>query len=84
MTSDEVKDFWGDVYPELTQAVTEGPEYKDDRAEYTFHRAVGTKGNEGSRNDEMAEPLHNSKSLIIPSNPRKSAYLWLCNLFYSA
>ncbi len=25
MTVDEVKDFWGDVYPELTQAVIEGP-----------------------------------------------------------
>ena len=57
MTADEVKDFWGDVYPELTQAVTEGPEYKDDRAEYTFHRAVGTKGNEGSGNEEMADTL---------------------------
>ena len=26
-TAEEVKDFWGDVYPELTQAVIEGPEY---------------------------------------------------------
>ena len=25
-TAEEVKDFWGDVYPELTQAVIEGPE----------------------------------------------------------
>lgn len=59
MTVDEVKDFWGDVYPELTQAVTEGPEYKDDRAEYTFRRAVGTKGSrtEGKANDEMADAL---------------------------
>ena len=24
-TAEEVKDFWGDVYPELTQAVIEGP-----------------------------------------------------------
>ncbi len=39
-----MKDFWGDIYPELTQAVIEGPECKDDRAEYTFRRAVGTKG----------------------------------------
>lgn len=44
-SAEEVKDFWGDVYPELTQAVIEGPDYKDDRAEYTFRRAVGTKGN---------------------------------------
>lgn len=47
-TAEEVKDFWGDVYPELTQAVIEGPEYKDDRAEYTLRRAVGTKGNAGN------------------------------------
>ena len=58
LTTEEVKDFWGDVYPELTQAVIEGPEYKDDRAEYTFRRAVGTKGRaEGKANDEMADAL---------------------------
>jgi site-specific recombinase XerD len=27
---------------------------------------------------------HSSKSLIIPSSPPKSAYLWPCSLFYSA
>ena len=43
-TAEEVKEFWGDVYPELTQAIIEGPDYKEDRAEYTFRRAVGTKG----------------------------------------
>ena len=53
-TAEEVKDFWGDVYPELTQAVIEGPEYKDDRAEYTFRRAVGTKGGTGEVDDEAA------------------------------
>ena len=58
-TAEEVKDFWGDVYPELTQAVIEGPDYKDDRAEYTFRRAVGTKGGkpEGKAKEEMADAL---------------------------
>ena len=58
LTTEEVKDFWGDVYPELTQAVIEGPDYKDDRAEYTFRRAVGTKGRtEGKANEEMDDAL---------------------------
>ena len=58
LTTEEVKDFWGDVYPELTQAVIEGPEYKDDRAEYTFRRAVGTKGRtDGKANEEMDDAL---------------------------
>ncbi|OPY67779.1 MAG: hypothetical protein A4E57_02098 [Syntrophorhabdaceae bacterium PtaU1.Bin034] len=53
LSAEEVKEFWGDVYPELTQAIIEGPEYKDDRAEYTFRRAVGTKGsNDVVKGDE--------------------------------
>ncbi len=44
MKTEEVKEFWSDVYPELTQAVIEGPEYKDDCIQYTFRKAVGTKG----------------------------------------
>ncbi len=44
MKPEEVKEFWSDVYPELTQAVVEGPDYKEDAVEYTFRKAVGTKG----------------------------------------
>ncbi|OPY06079.1 MAG: hypothetical protein A4E61_00092 [Syntrophorhabdus sp. PtaB.Bin184] len=57
-SAEEVKEFWGDVYPELTQAIIEGPDYKEDRAEYTFRRAVGTKGGTDNTNsNEIADTL---------------------------
>lgn len=52
MKPEEVKEFWSDVYPELTQAVIEGPEYKEDSIEYTFRKAVGTKGADGTETEE--------------------------------
>lgn len=44
MTPDEVRVFYSGVYPELTQSVIEGPEYKGDTIEYIFRKSVGTKG----------------------------------------
>lgn len=44
MTPDQVKEFYASSYPELTQSVIEGPDYKEDTVEYTFKKAVGTKG----------------------------------------
>jgi PRTRC genetic system protein C len=44
MSAQEVKDFYADVYPELTQAGIEGPDYKDLQEVYEFKKAVGTKG----------------------------------------
>ena len=41
---EEVKEFYATLYPELTQSVIEGPEYKGNEIIYTFTRSVGTKG----------------------------------------
>jgi PRTRC genetic system protein C len=77
-TAEEVKDFWGDVYPELTQAVIEGPEYKDDRAEYTFRRAVGTKGstddvkgngNNGNEITDMLLIMEDLARIVVSGDP---------------
>ena len=76
-TAEEVKEFWGDVYPELTQAVIEGPEYKDDRAEYTFRRAVGTKGSTddvkgGSSGNEitgMLQLMEDLARIVVSGDP---------------
>lgn len=43
-TPEEVKEFYSGIYPELTQAIIEGPEYKDNTIVYTLRKAVGTKG----------------------------------------
>ncbi len=44
MSPEEVKDFYANIYPELTQASIEGPEYQDDEERYEFRKTVGTKG----------------------------------------
>ncbi|WP_175739721.1 PRTRC system protein C [Burkholderia ambifaria] len=44
-TLQQVRDFYSQTYPELTNAEIEGPVIKGNRNIYTFRRAVGTKGN---------------------------------------
>ncbi|WP_063901108.1 PRTRC system protein C [Burkholderia ubonensis] len=43
-TLQQVRDFYSQTYPELTNAEIEGPVVKGNRNAYTFRRAVGTKG----------------------------------------
>lgn len=40
----QVRDFYANVYPEITSADIEGPEQVGGKVIYTFRRAVGTKG----------------------------------------
>ncbi|WP_254214879.1 PRTRC system protein C [Burkholderia multivorans] len=40
----QVRDFYGNTYPEIVNAEIEGPEIIGNRNVYTFRRAVGTKG----------------------------------------
>ncbi|MBI5642651.1 MAG: PRTRC system protein C [Deltaproteobacteria bacterium] len=50
MGPEEVKAFYSSIYPELTQAVIEGPEYDDLQGmTYEFRRAIGTKGGRASK-----------------------------------
>ena len=44
-TLQQIRDFYSQTYPELTNAEIEGPVIKGNRNVYTFRRAVGTKGN---------------------------------------
>lgn len=80
MKPEDVKDFWGDVYPELTQAVIEGPEFNEDRMEYTFRKAVGTKGaidsnEEPSINiDESLDIMRQLASILSREYPGAEAY----------
>ncbi|QTD91781.1 PRTRC system protein C [Burkholderia anthina] len=50
----QVRDFYSQTYPELTNAEIEGPTIKGNRNVYTFRRAVGTKGNCLASNDISA------------------------------
>lgn len=40
----QVRDFFANVYPEITSADIEGPEVIGNKNVYSFRRAVGTKG----------------------------------------
>lgn len=40
----QVRDFYANVYPEITSSDIEGPEQVGNKQIYTFRRAVGTKG----------------------------------------
>lgn len=41
---EQVKEFYANIYPELTQAIIEGPELSDTGCKYTFRKSAGTKG----------------------------------------
>ncbi len=72
MTPDEVKDFYAEVYPELTQAAIEGPEPSETAVEYRFRRAIGTKG---AHEPEEAEqelpdfPLMHDVATVLEGRP---------------
>jgi len=40
----QVRDFYGNTYPEIVNAEIEGPEVAGNKNVFTFRRAVGTKG----------------------------------------
>ena len=44
MPAAKVAGVYSHVYPELVTASVTGPEYKEDKAIYTFKMTVGTKG----------------------------------------
>lgn len=44
MNPAQVRDVYGAAYPEITNADIEGPVRKGNKLEFTFRRAVGTKG----------------------------------------
>jgi len=44
MSVEEVKCFYANQYPELTTAAISGPEIIGNSIQYTFSRAIGTKG----------------------------------------
>jgi PRTRC genetic system protein C len=44
MSVEEVKSYYANQYPELTTAAISGPEIIGNSIQYTFSRAIGTKG----------------------------------------
>jgi PRTRC genetic system protein C len=57
MSIEEVRTFYLNLYPELTNAEIEGPEQKDNTLLYTFRKAVGTKGAALSLRDRLNQIL---------------------------
>jgi len=44
MDPEEVKDFYANIYPELSQSVIDGPTLSGNEEVYEFKKTVGTKG----------------------------------------
>ncbi|POM13907.1 putative carbamoylphosphate synthase large subunit [Burkholderia cepacia] len=61
----QVRDFYGNTYPEIVNAEIEGPEVVGNRNVYTFRRAVGTKG--------AAMTLEQLRAELVDGTLRKSA-----------
>jgi PRTRC genetic system protein C len=60
---EEVKDFYANAYPELTQSIIDGPDVSDEGLTYTFRKSVGTKGNETVSVSQIAY-----ESYLVPSD----------------
>ncbi len=61
----QVRDFYGNTYPEIVNAEIEGPEVIGNRNVYTFRRAVGTKG--------AAMTLEQLRAELVAGTLRKEA-----------
>lgn len=54
MNPEEVKAFYSSIYPELTQAIVEGPEYDELQGmSYEFRRSIGTKGGRAGKKSRL-------------------------------
>ncbi|WP_082616398.1 PRTRC system protein C [Massilia sp. Root418] len=67
----QVRDFYANVYPEITSADIEGPEVVGNKNTYSFRRAVGTKGQkhikasiDGARRLVVVAPVENIGKLV--------------------
>lgn len=73
----QVRDFYGNTYPEIVNAEIEGPEVVGNKNVFTFRRAVGTKGASMTLDelrDELASgPLHSSGEHHIDEQSAQSA-----------
>ncbi len=78
-TPDQVRLFFASQYPELTNAVVEGPATKQGKSTYTFARAAGSKGAGASQATVLhrivahglpnhGSPLHGATSSQLKEN----------------
>jgi PRTRC genetic system protein C len=44
LSVDEIKNYYSNIYPELSTAYAKGPTYKDGKEVYEFMINIGTKG----------------------------------------
>ena len=63
----QVRDFYANVYPEITSADIEGPEQLGGKVIFTFRRAVGTKG--ASARDVALQRLRSGGRLTSDAPP---------------
>ncbi len=70
MTPREVRDLYSAQYPELISAEIEAGEVANGAQEYTFRKAVGTKGSAGNEGERLAAL---KAAVAVESEGRKDA-----------
>ncbi|USS42778.1 PRTRC system protein C [Burkholderia glumae] len=83
MTPNQIREFYSQTYPELTNAEVEGPVINGNRSVYTFRRAVGTKGTGGAA-EELDTPQKISAVLAVVAPGAIRSYLVELDRFASA
>lgn len=63
LSPEEVMVEYSNIYPELTQAVVEGPEYTEEAQMFTFRRTVGTKGSSEADMETLVSGLLSAMSM---------------------
>ncbi|MFM0210410.1 PRTRC system protein C [Paraburkholderia sediminicola] len=67
----QVRDFYGNTYPEIVNAEIEGPEIVGNKNVFTFRRAVGTKG----ATDELLSVRQKITAVLESTRPMPMAIL---------
>lgn len=67
----QVRDFYGNTYPEIVNAEIEGPEVVGNTNVFTFRRAVGTKGS----TDELISVRQKITAVLESPRPMPMAIL---------
>lgn len=74
-TPEQVRDLFSNTYPEIVSAAIEGPEEKGGKLQYTFRRAVGTKGA-----DPLQQDLIDAIAIRIDAGDRLSDIIELTDI----
>ena len=72
LSPDQIREFYATQYPELNNAVVEGPDTKDRVATWTFTRAAGAKGAGQQASQTTAAEVVRRSRTPVGANPAEA------------